>query len=78
MSDSQNPQLPDGVEPISWNNLGRLGVHRETGALYWDGKEVVTKSWIRLGNFERWMAALAATGTFGSFIVALWSLWHPR
>ena len=71
------PQMPEGVDGITWANIGRLGVHRESGALYWDGKEVVTRSRVRLGTVERWMALFATIGAFGSFAVELWKVWHP-
>ncbi len=60
---------PEGVRGISWDGLDALGVHQETGRLYWDGKEVVTRTKIRLGTFERWVASFAALGTFGTFLV---------
>jgi hypothetical protein len=65
---------PPEVEPISLDEARRLGVHRETHALCWDGAPVVTRSQVRLGNFERWMTGIIAAGTFGTFLVELWPL----
>jgi hypothetical protein len=47
--------------------LGLLGIHEKTDKLYWDGKEIVVRSAFRLGTFERWIASIAAVGTFGNF-----------
>jgi hypothetical protein len=62
---------PKGVRGISLEGVGLLGVHEETGKLYWDGKEVRTQNMILLGGYERVMAFLTATGAFGTFVVNL-------
>ena len=48
-----------------------FGINPETNKLYWDGKEVVVRDRVRLGNLERILAVFVAIGTFGAF---LWSL----
>ncbi len=63
------PEWPQGVKAISMNGISLLGIHETTGKLYWDGVEVVTRSKLRLGTFERWIASFAALGTFGTFLV---------
>ena len=68
-SKQRAPEWPDGVDGISSEGLSLLGIHEKTDALYWDGKQVVVRSSIRLGTFERWIAAIATLGTFGTFIV---------
>ena len=65
------------LEPLNWTNVERLSIDRQTGALYWDGRQVVTRSWVRLGKFERWMIALVAAGTFGAFLIEVWKLISP-
>src|SRR5581483_4225656 len=50
---------PDGVYAVSMKGVALLGVHEQSGKLYWDGKEVVTRGAIRLGTFERWVASFA-------------------
>jgi hypothetical protein len=62
---------PGGVFGISLKGLNLLGVHEKSGSLYWDGKEIKTYRSIRLGTFERWVAVIAAVGTFGTFVVNL-------
>jgi hypothetical protein len=62
-------EWPEGVRCISLEGLSLLGIHEETGNLYWDGKEIVIKRRLRLETLERWIALLVACGTFGSFIV---------
>lgn len=62
-------EWPEGVYGISLEGISLLGIHEKTGKLYWDGKEVITKTALRLGVFERLLAIAAATGTFGTFVV---------
>ena len=71
ISQQRNPKWPRGVKTISIKGLAFLGIHESTGRLYWDGKEIVTASVFSLGTFERWLAGLAAAGTFGVFVVEL-------
>jgi hypothetical protein len=67
---SERPtEWPEGVFAISMKGAALLGIHEKSGKLYWDGKEIVMRSAIRLGTFERWVASIAALGTFGSFAV---------
>lgn len=62
-------EWPEGVQAISMNGLCLFGIHKDTGALYWDGHEVVTRRIFQLGSFERVLAGLAALGTVGVFVV---------
>ena len=64
-------EWPDDVYSISLEGVSLLGVHKKTNALYWDGKEIVTKSVIRLRRYELILATMAAIGTLGSFLLAL-------
>ena len=79
LSTERPSEWPEGVFAISMKGAALLGIHEKSGKLYWDGKEVVTRSSIRLGPYERWLASAAALGTFGTFIVnagrayGLWS-----
>jgi hypothetical protein len=59
----------EGVYGISLTGLNLLGIHEKSGKLYWDGKEIVTRSLVRLGTFERWIAVIATGCAFGTFIV---------
>jgi hypothetical protein len=68
---------PD-LETISLENLDRLSIHRRTQRLYWDGLEIVTRSSVRLGSFERWMVGLTGIGTFGVFVLELGKLLFGR
>lgn len=69
LSEERPPEWPEGVYGVSMKGIGLLGIHEKSGKLYWDGREVITRSAIRLGTFERWVASLAAAGTFGTFLV---------
>ncbi|MDW9582673.1 hypothetical protein GOB17_23935 [Sinorhizobium meliloti] len=52
---------PKGVSGMTWDNMARIGVHEETGDLYWDGKKVSTRA--KLETFERVLAFAVATST---------------
>ena len=54
---------------ISQEGLNLLGINEATGQLYWDGGQVRTRNMLRLGTPERWIAAFAAAGAFGTFAV---------
>jgi len=74
------PEWPDGVRPISIEGVSLFGINPETNKLYWDGKEVVVRDRVRLGNLERILAVFVAIGTFGAFIVELGNAlnWFPE
>ena len=36
-------EWPEGVFAISLAGVNLLGVHQQSGKLYWDGKEIVTR-----------------------------------
>jgi hypothetical protein len=46
------------VRGISLVGVSLLVVHEKTGKLYWDGKEIVTRSIFKLDTFERWLATI--------------------
>jgi hypothetical protein len=50
---------PSGVEPISHQNIGRMGIGHD-GLLYWNGRPVVTHRHIALGRRQRAVASLVA------------------
>jgi hypothetical protein len=68
-TDHHPPSWPDGVNTMSLDALDRLGIHKDSNKLYWDGKEVVTKRSVALGGFERFLVAMAGAGTFGTFMM---------
>ena len=77
------PTWPSGVRPISQEGLALLGIDPSTNRLFWDGKEVVLRSRVRLTWWQSFLATLAAFGMFGTFLVeasqtdwwlALWGL----
>lgn len=70
-SETRTDHWPSGVHSITWNEIGKLGFHDITGTLYWDGKEVVTRSTVRLGSFERLLAGIATVAVAGMFILDL-------
>ena len=43
------PEWPAGVSGISTEGRALLGVHEQSGKLYWDGKELVMRSLLSLG-----------------------------
>lgn len=62
---------PDGVRPITWNAIGKLGFHEDTGKLYWDGNEIITKSVVQLGKNETLIAWIVAIATVGLLITSV-------
>jgi len=70
-SDERPPDWPAGVRGISMKGVGFLGVHEETGELYWDGHKVVVQRPITLGGFERVLASCAAISAVGLLIVEI-------
>jgi len=64
-------ELSQKIETIGQDELDNLGVDRETGELYWDGKKIVTTSKVRLGKIELWFAGIATVSTAGMFALAL-------
>ena len=76
LSEERPPEWPEGVYGVSMKGIGLLGIHEKSGKLYWDGREVITRSAIRL---VRWVAGFAAAGTFGTFLVnagRVLGFWH--
>jgi hypothetical protein len=68
-SNERPADWPAGVRAISTEGLNLFGIKEATGQLYWDGRQVRTRRVIRLGTPERWIAAFAAFGTCGTFLV---------
>lgn len=71
LEDGRRRGWPPGVRPISFDDLSALGIHVTEKALYWNGKEIVTRKIVRLGWLETALAAAVAFGTLGSFIVSV-------
>jgi hypothetical protein len=73
LSNERDERWPAGVYAISMEGLSFLGVHEKDRKLYWDGREVVTRTIIRLRGYELLLATIAAGATFGMFLLALGS-----
>ncbi|MGX9143138.1 hypothetical protein [Mesorhizobium sp. 128a] len=43
ISEPSPPEWPAGVKAISIDGTTLLGIHKQTGELYWDGKALVTE-----------------------------------
>jgi hypothetical protein len=69
--DATPQDWPDGVRGISVDGLALLGVHEKTGRLYWDGKEIITRSIFKLDTFERWLAIITLGCVVGSSLINL-------
>lgn len=59
---------PDGVEPVGLDDLNKLGVHRETKQLHWNGAPIVTKH--ELGRREYFLAQLVAGAAVATAVFA--------
>lgn len=62
---------PEEVYSIGLDTLSLLGVHAMDNTLFWDGKEIVTRTVVRLGSKELWLAGIASFSTLGMFVLAL-------
>lgn len=49
---------PPTVHPVTFDDIGKLGVDSRDNALFWNGQAVEIRK--RLANFERFMAAIGA------------------
>jgi hypothetical protein len=70
-SNERPDDWPADVRAISQEGLSLFGIKEGTGQLFWDGKQVRTRSILLLGGPERWIAGFAAAGAFGTFLVNL-------
>jgi hypothetical protein len=61
------PKLPDGIEEISWDNLRRLGIDRDNH-LYWDGRQVQTRSQMGFTFWQKAGAFLVVLGALGALV----------
>lgn len=68
------PDWPKDVRPISMPGVSLLGVNESDGRLYWDGREVVLRSRVRLGGIELFWLALASVSTFVGAVAAVATL----
>ena len=76
---TMDPTWQSGVRPISQEGLALLGIEPATNKFFWDGKEVVVRSRVRLSWWQGFLAALVACGTFGTFLVeASQTDWWPN
>jgi len=60
---------PEDVRGISIEGVALLGVHEKTGKLYWDGKEIVTRTLFKLDTLERWLAIITIVCVVGNFAI---------
>ena len=58
MSDQFN--RTDGVKEITPEDMGKLGVHEQSGKLYWEGKEIYTRKKVSLRWYELLLASITA------------------
>lgn len=72
MSEAE-PEFPEGVEPLTWNDTRTMGVHRRTGELYWRGHPVVTQR--RLATTERWLPGIGVAAAVVGAIAACVQAW---
>ena len=68
---SEQPELPDGVRPITFDELNSLGVEDATGRLYWGARELQVKQVVSLRWYELFLATVASASAFGIFLLEL-------
>ena len=69
------PDWPEHVRTVSFQDIGRLGVSDDGRTLYWDGKPVVIRKEISLTRWQLTIALIAASGSFASGLVAVLEWW---
>jgi hypothetical protein len=70
-SNERPDHWPPGVYQLSIDGMSLMGVHEDTGQLYWEGKEIVTKRVVSLRWYELTLLTLVAVGTIGYFFIEL-------
>jgi hypothetical protein len=71
MSKEAPPDWPSDVRAISTEGLSLLGIDQKTGKLHWDGREVRTRTHVRLGVVEMWLAAVATSAAIASVVLEI-------
>jgi hypothetical protein len=63
---------PKDVTPIDFDSVGKLGVNRSSGMLYWDGKPVQLRQRLELSWWQTFVAGVTAIavilGGVGGFV----------
>lgn len=67
----ENPPFPEGVRPITIDELSALGVEDATGKLYWGRHELEIKKIVSLRRFELFLACCATISAVGVFVIEL-------
>lgn len=68
---SEEPKFPEGVRPILFDEIGKLGVEDATGKLYWGSHELAVKKVLSLRWYELTLATFASVSAFGLFLIEL-------
>jgi hypothetical protein len=67
---------PQEVEQLTFDDIGRIGVHRRTNQLYWDGLPLVTeRRWTTVERRIAWIGlAIATVGVLATAVQAVAAL----
>jgi hypothetical protein len=71
---ADDPTNPEGVHPITFDETSDLGINRDTGRIYWKGKEIQTKQVVSLRFYEVCLATFATIAAVGVFLIELFRL----
>ena len=64
-------QWPSHVKPVTFKELGCLGISEKDRTLYWNGRAVRTRTRLSLTGWQTGTAVVAAVGSFASGAVAV-------
>jgi hypothetical protein len=68
---SEQSKYPEGVRPITFDELGNLGVEDTTGKLYWGAHELEVRKVVSLRWYELCLVTLASVSAVGVFLLDL-------
>jgi hypothetical protein len=68
---SEQSKFPEGVRPITFDELDSLGVEDTTGKLYWGAHELKVRKVVSLRCYELCLATLASGSAVGVFLLDL-------
>ena len=68
---SEQTTFPEGVRPVTVDELGNLGVEDTTGKLYWGAHELEVRKVVSLRWYELCLATFASASAVGVFLLDL-------
>lgn len=67
----EQSKFPEGVRPITIDEMDNLGVEDTTGKLYWGAHELQVRRVVSLRWYELTLATFASVSALGVFLLEL-------